>query len=169
MDPFTGLHVTASGLLGLGGLLKVARPSPASAALRSLGLPAPPAVVRAVGVGEVAVAIVALTWGGAVAFGLQALCYIGFVVVALALWRHGGVASCGCFGEIESPPGPVHVVVTAAGVAVSARAALEAAPAPIDHLPSLALGVVALGVVYLVLVDLPRLGAARRLHRGAIR
>ena len=169
MDPFNGLHVTASGLLALGGLLKVARPAPASRALRSLSLPTPAAAVRAVGVGEVAVAIAALTWGGAWAFGLQTLCYVGFVVVAVAFWRHGGLASCGCFGEVDSPPGPLHVAVTAAAALVSARATLETAPAPVDHLPSAALGLAALGLVYLLLVDLPRLGAARRLHTGGTR
>lgn len=174
MDPFSGLHVTASGLLALGGLLKVARPVPASQALRSLTRRpfrrlAAPAAVRATGVVEVAVAIVALTWGGTVAFGLQALCYVAFVVVAAAFWRHGGLASCGCFGEIESPPGPLHVAVTAAGVAVSVQAALVDAPAPLDHPGPVAAGLVALGLVYLVLVDLPRLRSARRMLDGAPR
>jgi hypothetical protein len=169
MDPFTGLHVTASGLLALGGVLKVARPEPAARALRSLRLPAPAGVVRIVGAGEVGVAIAALTYGGPVALGLQALCYVAFAVVATAFWRHGGLPSCGCFGEVASPPGPLHVAVTAAGALISTRGALVDAPAPIDHLPSLVLGLVTLGLVYLVLVDLPRLGAARRLPSGAAR
>jgi hypothetical protein len=169
MDPLNGLHVTASGLVALGGLLKLGRPEPASRALRSLALPIPPVVVRVVGAAEVAIAIAALTWGGSLAFALQALCYLGFVLVAVAFWRHGGLTSCGCFGAVESPPGPAHVVVTAVGAAVSIQAALTGAPAPIDHPPSLLLGLVALGLVYLLLVDLPRLGSARRLHAGGAR
>ena len=36
MDPLTGVNVTASGLLALGGALKIARPRPAAEALGSL-------------------------------------------------------------------------------------------------------------------------------------
>ncbi len=77
---------------------------------------------RAIGVVEVAVAVALLTaphpavLGGAAAlFGL----FAALVQVA----RRRGVASCGCFGAIETPPNGLHValnVVVAAALLVAA-------------------------------------------------
>lgn len=167
MDPLTGIHVTAAGLLAMGGALKLARPAPAARALRSLHVPAGPATIRLVGLGEVAVAVAVVAFGGAVSFAAQALCYVGFVVVATAFWRRGELPSCGCFGEVESPPSVLHVVVTAVGALVSAHAALVGAPSPAHQPLAAAAGVLALAPVYLLLVDLPRLMAAVRFGRGA--
>lgn len=167
MDPLTGVHVTAAGLLAFGGALKVARPAPAARALRSLRLPISAIWVRLIGLGEVAVALSVLIAGGTTSFAAQAVCYVGFVLVALAFWHRGELPSCGCFGEVESPPSFLHVLVTAGGAIASIRAAAVAAPAPWHQPGAVAAGLIALGLVYLLLVDLPRLLAAVRLHKGA--
>jgi hypothetical protein len=166
MDSLTGVLVTVSALLALAGGLKVARPDPASRALRSLRLPATPGLVRLLGLGELLVAFATLVIGGTGAFALQAACYAAFVVVAAVFWRRGELPSCGCFGEVESPPSLVHVAVTALGAALSAVAAVNGAGAPVDRPWALVAGLAALPLVYLVLVDLPRLLAATALHRG---
>jgi hypothetical protein len=179
MDPLTGLNVTASGLLALGGALKVVRPRPAAEALGSLGIGIgpdgrrvfPTPLMRVIGGVELAVAAGALLIGGSMFFAVQTLCFVAFTVVAAALWRRGTVSSCGCFGEVTSPPSAAHVVVTAAGAVVSGRAALAGVRGllddPLSSLPALVAGLAALGLVYLCLVDLPRLADAVRLHRGA--
>ncbi len=67
MDPLTGVHVTVSGLLALGGGLKVARPRAAARALRSLRLPMPDVAVRWAGAAEIVIAAAALVLGGGTA------------------------------------------------------------------------------------------------------
>jgi hypothetical protein len=101
-----------------------------------------------------------------VPFAAQAACYVAFAAAAVAFWWRGELPSCGCFGEVESPPSLVHVAVTTAGAAVSARAALIEAPSPLHQPLATVAGVAALALVYLLLVDLPRLIAAVRLHTG---
>ena len=181
MDPLTGVNVTASGLLALGGALKIARPRPAAEALGSLapgaarpggyrvGRVVPLPLMRLIGVAEVVIAAGALTVGGTWFFFVQMLCFVAFTVVAAGLWREGEVSSCGCFGEVTSPPSLAHVLVTAAATLVSARAAWADVPgladAPLRSLPVLIAGLTTLGVVYLCLVDLPRLGDAVRQQR----
>jgi hypothetical protein len=164
MDPLTGVLVTACGLLALGGALKVARPAPAARALRTLRLPVSSPLVRLIGFGELFVAFAALVIGGRLAFAAQAACYVAFVVVATVFWRRGELPSCGCFGAVESPPSVVHVVVAAAAAALSAAAATFDAPAPVEQPWAVVAGIAALPLVYLLLVDLPRLLAAVRLH-----
>lgn len=184
MDPLTGVNVTASGLLALGGALKIARPRPAAEALgslapggrrggpgagRSAGRIVPLPLMRCVGVAEVVIAAGALAVGGTGFFFVQMLCFVAFTVVATALWREGEVSSCGCFGEVTSPPSLAHVLVTAAATLVSARAAWVDAPGLLDEagraLPVLVAGLTTLGLVYLCLVDLPRLTDAVRQQR----
>jgi hypothetical protein len=179
MDPLAGVDVTVSGLLALGGALKVFRPRPAAEALGSLGIGLGPSghrmvplpLMRLIGVGEVVVAVAATLFGGHLLWGAQMLCFAAFTIVATALWRRGTVSSCGCFGEVASPPSLAHVVITLAGTIISARAALVGVPGLVDAsggaLAVLLTGLVALGPVYLCLVDLPRLSDALRLHRGA--
>ena len=98
------------------------------------------------------------------------LCFGAFTVVAAGLWRGGTVSSCGCFGEVTSPPSAAHVVVTAAAAAVSARAAWIDVPGlldePLRSLPVLVAGLTTLLFVYLCLVDLPRLQGAVRAQRN---
>ena len=179
MDPLTGLHVTIAGLLGLAGAGKLARPLPAALALAKLGLPVAPWVVRTLGAAELALAAGALGAPGGMAartvWAAVAVAYACFAVVGAAMWRSGQVVSCGCFGGATSPPGAVHVAVSAAGVAIAGRGAALAGAGPLQLLGApppgdpaavvgavFAGGVLALGAVYVLLVGLPPLTAELR-------
>ncbi|MPY96190.1 MAG: hypothetical protein GEV08_24935 [Acidimicrobiia bacterium] len=175
MDGLSGAYAACCGLLAVGGAMKAAQPTPARQALGSLGVRLPLPAVRAVGVGEVAVATVTLFVGGP-AWALVALCYAGFVAVAVALWRRDEVASCGCFGEVDSRPSGLHVGVTAAGLGLSVVAAAQGASGPVAEALDdagegplvLALAAIATYLVVVALAQLPGLAAAMRdLRRSA--
>jgi len=70
--------------------------------------------------------------GGGAAWWLVAICYAGFVVVAVALWRRREVESCGCFGAVDSRPSALHVGVTAVGFGLAVTAGLQAAAGPLS-------------------------------------
>lgn len=151
--------VIAVGLLGLAGVAKVLSPDPTIGALRAVGLPAGPALVRVLGGGEVVVAIAAVVWPFAV--GLAGLAYVGFVAfTTLAARRNTPLRSCGCFGRDETPASPLHLafnVVAAGALGVLAGTGTPLLPA----LPGLELvgfvAFAALGVyaAYLLLAVLP--------------
>jgi hypothetical protein len=120
-------------LLGAGGLLllaagaaKVADPTRTVGALRALGWPSSPGLVR-VGAGvEAVVGAAALVVGGPVVAVLVAGSYVGFAAFVAAALRAGTpVGSCGCFGRADTPPRPRHVAVDlglAAGAGLAAAA-----------------------------------------------
>jgi hypothetical protein len=106
-------------LLAIGGTSKLLRPANTANALRGLRLPAAPFGVRLLAVAEIGVAVGALAHGGRSAWLLVAAAYLGFAgFVVLALSRGGAVSSCGCFGAPDTPPTPVHVLVTIAASAL---------------------------------------------------
>jgi hypothetical protein len=99
-------------LLAAGGLAKMARPAPATAAVRSLGVPLPASAVRLGGLAEAALAIIALVSGARLPAAAVALCYLIFAgVVALARFGPGRLASCGCFGTEDAPPTVLHLAL----------------------------------------------------------
>jgi hypothetical protein len=108
-----------SAVVAVAGVWKLAQPAAAHAALRTLGLSVPPIAVRALGLAELAVGIVAVAIGGRLAGALLAVAYGGFAVVAERLRRAPGTVSCGCFGSSSAPPGHLHVAVNLAGLAVA--------------------------------------------------
>jgi hypothetical protein len=125
MGALAGPYAAAAILLAAGGGLKFRRPLHTANALRAVHLPHSPVLVRALGVAEVAIATGALTLGHplfALLVGASYLAFAGFVLLALA--RGGAVATCGCFGEADTPATPVHVAldVAAAGVAFAVAA-----------------------------------------------
>ena len=127
-------------------------------------------LVRAGGVGELAVGLAVIVMGGRVAAALLGCCYLAFLAVATRLLGRGQRASCGCFGATDSPVGVGHVLVNAVAVGV-AGVALARPPGPLGGLfagDALA-GVVGLGqsvllacLAYLSITALPTLVAARR-------
>lgn len=167
--------MAAAGLLALAGVLKLRRPGGTAQALRTQGLPSGPALVRALGAAEVAVAALALL-GVTAGTALLALAYTGFTAfVALALVRGRPLSSCGCFAEPDLPPTAAHVAVTAVLAIASAVAAAAGArsglPALTDAPLPTALGVAGAATLvgwlsYLVLAQLPRLQAAVRAAAG---
>lgn len=155
-----------AGLLLLAGLAKLRRPDTSTRALVLAGLPGGRAAVRALGAGEVALAVVAAVVGGPL-WGVQALAYIGFTAFVLRQ-RTQPASSCGCFGEEEVPVTILHVAVDMALAAGALVAAVGGAPGllvtvtgPVGWLVLPLVGVATL-VVRLVLVDLPVLSDAIR-------
>jgi hypothetical protein len=119
--------LAAAVLLVAAGVPKVVDPMPLVRALRSAGLPAGRAVVRALAVGEVLVGAAALVAPGRATAALVCFAYLAFTgFVGLALARGGVLASCGCFGKADTPPTRSHLAVTA--VLAAAAAALAVAP-----------------------------------------
>ena len=132
MNALGGPAVASAILLAIAGTSKVLRPANTSHALRSLGLPASPFLVRLLAVAEIGVAVGALAVGGRLAWLLVAGAYLGFTCfVVLAMSRGGAVSSCGCFGAPDTPPTLVHVLVTVAASAVAFAVAFGRPPGPL--------------------------------------
>jgi hypothetical protein len=110
--------------------------------------------VRVGAVAEAGIGGVALAHPGRGIAIAVALSYAGFTVfVARALRTDSPLASCGCFGKIDTPPTPGHVAVTAALAAATAVVALGS-PAQLA-LPLLVVSGVLAYVTYLALAVLP--------------
>jgi hypothetical protein len=83
-----------------------------------------------------------------------ALSYAGFTAFVLrALVGSSPLASCGCFGKIDTPPTPGHVVVTAVLALASAGVATDAT-APLG-VPLLVVSAALAYVTYVALAVLP--------------
>ncbi len=166
MSPLAAPFLAAALLLLLAGLLKLRRPAATAQALRTQGLPAATALVRALGGAEVLVAGAALAGTRTGAVGL-AVAYAGFTgFVGLALLRGRPLTSCGCFAEPDLPPTWAHPAVTAG----LAAAALLAAGTPTGLPQAVAAGagpalaaaagaLLVAGLALVVLAELPRLVA----------
>lgn len=174
MSTLAGPFLVTIALLGAAGALKVARPSTTARALRELGLPASPALVRAVALAELAVAAGALVGGGRAFAALVAASYLGFAAFVLAALRRGTpLSTCGCFGVEDTPPTAVHLGLNLAAAAVAGAVVLTGSGAgglaDITTLEgSLLLRVAFLGstaasvwLAYVALTALPRLQAVR--------
>lgn len=159
----------AAGLLAYAGAAKLRAPESTSGALAATGLPSRRGVVYTLGSIEIAIAVAALVVGSRLALVVLAATYVGFAVfVAQALWRRLPIQSCGCLGQIDLAPHPVHVVFNAgmAGAALSLGA-----PGPLlggsGWMAIAALGVAA-GLAQLLIVgvsEVPSWRAAMRGHR----
>ena len=116
--------LAACALLLLAGLAKLRTPAATAQALRTQGLPSSPGLVRLLGAAEVALAVAAAAGVPGTALGVAAG-YAAFTgVVLLPLLRGRPLSSCGCFGEPDLPPTPVHVVLTALAAACALAVAL---------------------------------------------
>jgi hypothetical protein len=160
-----GPYIAAALLLVLGGVFKAVSPEPTARALTGAGLRLMAPLARPLGLAEVAVGVAALATSSRIAAGLVAAFYVSFAVfVVLRLTRPGTAGGCGCFGESEGPPTPVHAVLNlaAAGVAGAVAAGsgggLGAAlrDQPLAGLPMLALALLVTALAYAVLTVLPR-------------
>jgi hypothetical protein len=161
-----GPVLTGALLLAGAGAAKAARPAGTARALRQAGWPVGAGTVRAGAAGEVVVGVAAAAVGGAVPIGLLALSYLGFALfVSAALWRRWPLATCGCFGEPDTPPTATHAALDA-GLGLAAVAAfVSGGPAPLDLVarrPGWGAGLVLVaavvaGLLYLVMARAPRL------------
>jgi hypothetical protein len=119
------LALAAAALLALAGGMKLIDPTMTVGALRQMGLPSSPALVRAGSGAELAVGIMAIVQGGALFWGIVAVSYVAFAAfMGAALVTGRPIGSCGCFGRIDTPPRSWHV---AADVALAVAAMWAAA------------------------------------------
>jgi hypothetical protein len=161
------------------GATKAARPYNTALALSQLGRgPArhvPATAVRVAAVMEVALGTAALAWPArllAAAVGLSYGAFAGFAT--LARWRGGAVATCGCFGEPDTPASVVHMVLDAAFLAAASAVAVAAptgttaavlARQYADGLPLAAASVLAAWLAFLAMGPLARLAVLRAATR----
>jgi hypothetical protein len=175
MSVLAGPFAIACVLLAGAGALKAGKPGDTANALRAVGIPlsftASRVLVRAFGAGEVVIAVVALFTGNVVASALVAVSYLafaGFVVVALK--RGTAIASCGCFGKVDTPPSVVHVVLDLCFAGVAAAAAITGDVAipdvlrdqPLAGVPFALLLATGVYLVFLAFTALPKTMAAVR-------
>lgn len=121
--------VVVCALLVVAGVSKVRSPAGAGAALRLVRLSVPAAVIRAFGVGEVSLGVVAAVSPGVATSVLVALTYgvfSGFALVLLRSRTHP--VGCGCFGEIENGGGAIHLTLNVAACSVAGLAAVSPLP-----------------------------------------
>lgn len=174
MSAWSGPFLIACVLLGAAGVAKAIDPLTTAGALRGVGLKVPGVIVRVAGAIEAVVAVAAALTGApvlAAVVGLSYLAFTGFVVVALA--RKVPIGSCGCFGRIDTPPSPLHVVldlgaVVAAGGAMTAGGAAGLVDGfgdlPLAGLPFLLLVGVGAYAAFAAMTVVPRL-VVLRTHR----
>lgn len=173
-----GLFLIAAGLLVVAGIAKAARPDDTARALAAL-LPGSPRLVllrwlvRTGALAEAALGFVAIAFPRPLTAALVAASYLAFAgVVALARWRGGPLATCGCFGRPDTPPTVLHLAVD---LALAAAACVVAVRAPsgdtltavLTHMPwagvpLLFVSAVGLWLSVLALSPLAALTAVRR-------
>jgi hypothetical protein len=166
----SGPFVIAGALLALAAAQKLLDPRNTVGALRALGLPSRPLIVRAGAAGELAIGASALTVAHPAPAVLVALSYVAFAGFVLAALRKGAmIGTCGCLGRAETPPSAVHVVVDIVFAVVASVWAVgyaDAAPlaglgdAPGGGAPFVMLAALGLGLVYVALTELPRVSHA---------
>jgi Methylamine utilisation protein MauE len=129
-SPVGTILLAVAGLLLLGaGAAKVVEPRRTVGALRALGWPSSPRLVRAGAVAEALLGAAALVVGGPVVGVLVAASYVGFAVFVAAALRSGTpIGSCGCFGEADTPPRLGHVGTNLALAAGGLAALGDAVP-----------------------------------------
>jgi hypothetical protein len=114
VDALAGPFAAAGALLALGGAFKVVRPLPTAGALRAVGAPGPVVGVRMLGAGEAVLGVAAVLTGAPALAALVAAAYLSFAAFVIVAMRGGtALQSCGCFGEVETPPSAVHVLLNA--------------------------------------------------------
>jgi hypothetical protein len=175
MSVLAGPFAIACVLLAGAGALKAWHPGDTANALRTVGVElsytSSRVVVRAFGAVETALALFALLSGNPAACALVAASYLlftGFVV--LARRRGTAIASCGCFGKVDTPPSIVHVVLDLLFAGVAAAAAFTGGVAlpdvlrdqPLAGVPFVLLLAVGAYLVFLAFTALPKTMAAVR-------
>ncbi|MFN8049938.1 MAG: MauE/DoxX family redox-associated membrane protein [Acidimicrobiales bacterium] len=140
------------GLLLVAGIMKLSDATTVVGVFSTLRLPARrswSSVARVLGLGEIAVAVSVVAFGGRATFVALALLYVAFAVVSGVLLARGG-ADCGCFGVRSAPITRVHVVVNVVLAAGAVLATVLDAPSTLQRLDA----GTALGVTYVAFVAL---------------
>jgi len=164
VEALSGPVLVLTALLALAGIFKLRRPAPTMGALQAMHLPSRPALVRLLGAVELLIGALALVTGAQAWLALAAAAYLAFAAfVAAALLSGSPLQSCGCFGQRDTPPSVVHLVVNLTAAVVLLVAAAGELPSPADvladqpwhALPFAALVLISLELSYLVLTALP--------------
>ena len=163
-DPLEGWFFLSAALLLVSGGAKLADPAPTSGALRLAGLASSIGVVYALAVAEVATGASALMFGGRWTGWATSILYGAFgSFVAFALSRSIPIASCGCFGKVDTPPTLTHVFLNVAGLVGGMWAGLTHSPSiasvlggqPLSGVPYLLFLATGTYAAYLLLTALP--------------
>jgi hypothetical protein len=161
-------------LLVLAGAQKLLDPLMTVGALRALGLPSRPAVVRLGSAAELGLGVAAIVAGAPVLWWLIAASYLAFNGIVVAALRRGTmIGSCGCFGREETPPHWSHILLNTLLATTAGAVALSGTAAPLDALADDAgaaavvtlLAGLALHLVHALYVELPRTLVSARAHR----
>jgi hypothetical protein len=173
MDALAGPYLASAALLVAAGGAKVVDPLPLMRALMSVGRRTPRRLVQLAAAAEAGLGVAAVLTGSAVAAAGVALSYAVFTAFVLVALRRGGVlASCGCFGKVDTPPTATHVAVTGALAVVAAAVAVRPigplpellAASPWNGLPLLVGSAAVAVTAYLVLALLPTLSSRARVR-----
>ena len=133
-------------LLVATGAAKLAHPTYTVRALRAMGFPAGSTLVRGLAIVEILVGLAAITTGASMAFAVQGLLYLAFLVWVWRAIRSGApIESCGCLGRPDTPPYWGHLMVDGLGAIVSFAALI--APVPWSADPAEVLARIAIAVV----------------------
>lgn len=115
-----------AGVVVAAGGAKALRPADTARALRQLGWPGSPLLVRCLGAVEIVLGVGAAISGNRIAAALLAFSYLAFAAFVVAALRKGGaVSSCGCFGRPDTPPTVSHLLVVLAGAFVGTAVAVR--------------------------------------------
>ena len=109
VDITMAFYAAGSLLLLLAGVAKLAFPRPAADLMATLGFPAGVWFARAAGGTEVVLGVTVLAVGGPAPAMAAAGVYSLFALVSLLALKRG-LSSCGCFGQVDSPPSRIHVI-----------------------------------------------------------
>ncbi len=123
------------------------------------------------GAAELIAGSAALVVGGRTAALVVGGFYVVFAgFVAAAMSGRIQVASCGCFGQEDAPPGMTHLVIDLVAAAVCLTTAIASPPSgildivatqPWAGIPFLAFLLMGVAGVVMAMTELPRLNAAR--------
>ena len=172
-----GPFLVACLLLASAGMSKAVRPRPTAAAVAALfdGLSVQRAswAVRVLAVSEAALGIAGALSPERATAALIALSYAGFAGFVTFARRRGGVlATCGCFSKPDTPPTRAHIAIdiflAACALTLGAQGSQGSlwsylVHQPLSGVPMLAACGLCAWLVFVVLVELPRLAEARRI------
>ncbi|HWE69449.1 MAG TPA: MauE/DoxX family redox-associated membrane protein [Acidimicrobiales bacterium] len=182
-----GPYLVACALLTIAGVMKAFRPDDTARALASvipdrlqrlLQFRWLRVLIRAGALAEAILGGVAMILPRPLSAALVAASYALFVgVVFYVRSRGGALASCGCFGSLDTPATRLHLVVNV-GLAVAGVAVAVDAPSggttinvlagqPLYGLPLVAVGLLGTWLTFLALSSWSQLQAARRLAGSA--
>lgn len=160
-----GPLTVAALVLVAAGVAKLVRPADTARALRAARLPGSVAAVRAGAAAEVAIGALAIATGRPEAAMAVVLSYVAFAAfVGAALQNDWPLATCGCFGEPDTAPHPVHVVAdlvlalaAVPAVAITTTAPVAVAEVSVRGAAAVGLVAAATALATLALGPVPRL------------